>query len=212
MIIYKTTNLINGKIYIGQSNANDPNYLGSGTTILKAINKYGKENFIIEILEICGDKEQLNIRETYWIKFFNSTNIDIGYNIRPGGFSSTHSQETKDKISKTLTGKTQSASTIKKRSKTLTGRKLSNDHKKKLLLFETGNSIKLGCKNSVSTKLKMSKAKKGKNNPRFINFNGCQLIDIINLRLLKNSDRSISKILGVSRTPITRVLKEYNLN
>ena len=52
MYIYKTTNLINGKIYIGQSIRKfSKSYLGSGVKILNAIKKYGKENFKVEILE-----------------------------------------------------------------------------------------------------------------------------------------------------------------
>ena len=42
MIIYKTTNLINHKIYIGQDSNNNPNYLGSGHLVKQAINKYSK--------------------------------------------------------------------------------------------------------------------------------------------------------------------------
>lgn len=45
MVIYKTTNLINGKIYIGQDSKDRPNYYGSGKLIHRAIKKYGKENF-----------------------------------------------------------------------------------------------------------------------------------------------------------------------
>ena len=41
MIIYKTTNLINGKFYIGKDSKNDPNYLGSGKILKKAFKKYG---------------------------------------------------------------------------------------------------------------------------------------------------------------------------
>ena len=50
--IYKTTNLINKKIYIGQHTADkfDTNYLGSGLLITKAINEYGKANFKVELL------------------------------------------------------------------------------------------------------------------------------------------------------------------
>lgn len=39
MIIYKTTNLINNKIYIGQDSKNNPEYLGSGLKLLKALIK-----------------------------------------------------------------------------------------------------------------------------------------------------------------------------
>ena len=49
-IIYKTTCLVNYKIYIGQSIRNKNYYLGSGKLLLKAIKKYGKNNFTKEIL------------------------------------------------------------------------------------------------------------------------------------------------------------------
>ena len=49
MIIYKTTNLVNGKIYIGQDSNNNPNYLGSGKLLKYAISKYGIENFKLSI-------------------------------------------------------------------------------------------------------------------------------------------------------------------
>ena len=85
MIIYKTTNLINGKIYIGQNSNNDPKYFGSGLLLTLAIKKYGIENFIKEILEECESKELLNEKEKYWISFYNSRNLKIGYNLSEGG-------------------------------------------------------------------------------------------------------------------------------
>ena len=85
MIIYKTTNLINGKIYIGQTRKTAPSYYGSGTVIRHAIKKYGKENFSREILEECCTEKELNEREIYWIDFYDSCNPDIGYNILIGG-------------------------------------------------------------------------------------------------------------------------------
>lgn len=87
--IYKITNNINGKIYIGQSNNiqrrfSEHQTKGSASRIPVdiAIQKYGKENFSFEILEECP-VEELNIKETEWITYFNS--IENGYNCSLGG-------------------------------------------------------------------------------------------------------------------------------
>lgn len=85
MIIYKTTNLVNGKIYIGQDKYNNPMYLGSGKILHLAFQKYGIENFNKEILEECESVQELNEREKHWISFYNSTDRKIGYNIALGG-------------------------------------------------------------------------------------------------------------------------------
>lgn len=111
MIVYKITNLINGKIYVGQDIKNDPNYFGSGTMILNAIKKYGKNNFKKEILENCSNEKDMDEKEIFWIKELNSTDRKIGYNICEGGktyrtmkgennpmFGKHLSEETKQKI------------------------------------------------------------------------------------------------------------------
>lgn len=85
MIIYKTTNLVNGKIYIGQDKYNNPNYLGSGKILKLAFQKHGSENFKKEIIEECESKEVLNEREKFWIAYYNSTDRSVGYNIALGG-------------------------------------------------------------------------------------------------------------------------------
>lgn len=83
-IIYKTTNLRNGKIYIGKDKINNPSYLGSGVMLSQAIIKYGRESFKKETLEECSDNI-IDEREQHWIAALNSTDRTIGYNITLGG-------------------------------------------------------------------------------------------------------------------------------
>jgi group I intron endonuclease len=83
MIIYKTTNLINGKFYIGKDKHSDPKYIGSGKILKQAIKKYGIDNFVKEIIEECYNEQQWLEREIYWIDYYNA--INEGYNIALGG-------------------------------------------------------------------------------------------------------------------------------
>lgn len=106
--VYLTTNLINGKQYIGSHksiNEND-DYLGSGILILKAIKKYGVLNFKREILKEFDTIEEAREKEKYFIKKYN-TIIPNGYNICPDGGTlyGTHNEITKQKISLNRTGK-----------------------------------------------------------------------------------------------------------
>lgn len=89
MIIYKTTNLINGKIYIGKTVGTKKNYIGSGTAFKKATKKYGKENFKCEII-IQGNfnRDLISQLEKHYIRLYASTFKKIGYNISPGGSES----------------------------------------------------------------------------------------------------------------------------
>lgn len=86
MIIYKITNNINNKIYVGSDKNNNPNYLGSGKLIKLAIKKHGKENFKKEILEVCKTLSDLKQKEKYWIKHLKANKRNIGYNISDGYF------------------------------------------------------------------------------------------------------------------------------
>jgi group I intron endonuclease len=85
VIVYKTTNLITGKFYIGKDKYNNPNYLGSGIKLKDAIKRYGLNNFKKEILEYCKSYNDLNERERFWIEYYQSTNPILGYNISTGG-------------------------------------------------------------------------------------------------------------------------------
>ena len=88
MWIYKITNIQNNKIYIGQTirpvkdrfnrHINDALNNIIDTHFARAIRKYGKENFNIEIIDCAQSQEELNKKEQYWIQFYNS--VKEGYN------------------------------------------------------------------------------------------------------------------------------------
>lgn len=112
--IYKITNKVNGKCYIGQTNDISRRFrehraLGyaeeENKLLYKAINKYGLDNFIFEILE--QDIENYNEREIYWIAYYHA--YGEGYNMTPGGEEppikhgeehqlATHTQEEVNKV------------------------------------------------------------------------------------------------------------------
>ena len=88
MIIYKITNQINGKIYIGQTintlekrfNRHKQDALSGrlDTHFARALREYGVDNFVAEVIENVNSQEELNIREHYWINYYNS--CKEGYN------------------------------------------------------------------------------------------------------------------------------------
>lgn len=101
--IYKTTNLINGKYYIGMHSTNclKDGYLGSGTYLRRSIKKYGRNNFQIEILSFCKDREELIEKEKELVheglvEDPSCMNLRLGGGNSGYGFlNKKHSEETK---------------------------------------------------------------------------------------------------------------------
>lgn len=93
--IYKITNTINNKIYIGktkrdiklrlQEHIRDSNNPDKNIPLHQAIKKYGKENFIIEIIEDNIIDDELDNKEKYYIQLFHSLSHENGYNVTQGG-------------------------------------------------------------------------------------------------------------------------------
>lgn len=169
MIIYKTTNLINGKIYIGQDSRNIPSYIGSGHAIVNAIKKYGKKNFKKEILKECFSKKEMDKLEIEFIKLYDSTNRKIGYNISLGGGGSLGlklSKEHKSLISKANKEKIVSKETREKISKSHTGKKRTELHKKNVSLNHSDvsgkNNPMYGKTHTKEAKNRISKLNKGR--------------------------------------------------
>ncbi len=112
MIVYRITNRVNGKMYIGQTvkplsrrwsnHVVDANR-GSDCLIHKAIRKYGPDVFDVEVLCECSSLEELNDKEAYYTESLNTV-MPHGYNMKPGGNCSgmrgkKHSPETKQIMS-----------------------------------------------------------------------------------------------------------------
>jgi group I intron endonuclease len=170
--IYKTTNTINGKFYIGKQSCKNlyNNYLGSGFLLKRAIEKYGKQSFKKEILWFCDSEEGAYKLESIIVneEFIANENV---YNVKVGGLGSKNmSNETKQKISKTVKKWHDEVGVSDETRKKLSvahsgenhhfyGKKLSEDHVQKLVDGHTGVS---NGPHSDETKRKMSKSHKGK--------------------------------------------------
>lgn len=109
MIVYEALNSINGKRYIGQTirsleerkhehlytSKHDPSV---SIHFYRAIEKYGVEVFEWKIIDTATTQEELNIKESYWIDFYDSTNPERGYNLKGGGHHPFLTDEVKKKI------------------------------------------------------------------------------------------------------------------
>lgn len=159
-LIYKATNILNKKCYVGQTCA-DFNFRirshkyccnkGLNTKFYNAMRKYGFENFKWEILENNIPSEFLNMKESEWIQGLNS--LKNGYNSTIGGDSlgsMPKSEDHKRKISESEKGKIVSKETIEKLRISHIGQKAWNK----------------GSPTSKETKKKQSLAKLGKPSPR----------------------------------------------
>ena len=120
MIIYKVTNRINGKVYIGQTKQSMQKRWSnhccknSHCSILhSAIKKYGAENFTVEQIDVACTKDELDKKEIFWIGKYNSV-APNGYNISTGGNGNRGHRPT--------------AETLKKRSASLKGIHQGNEN------------------------------------------------------------------------------------
>lgn len=181
MIIYKITNKINGKIYIGQTtntlkkrwSQHKSDKKGYCKLLFFALNKYGENSFSVETLDYAENIEELNDKEKYYIEYLN-TLAPNGYNLLTGGNNRTHHEISKRKMSESrkgvdnpMYGKTHDTEARKKISdaqkgnKNCLGIKRSQETKDKLSIARTGT------KTSEETKIKLSNAMSGEKHPNW---------------------------------------------
>lgn len=130
--IYRITNLINGKTYIGQHKYKETpydDYMGSGMTLNKAYKKYGMDNFTKDIIVAnIKDKETIDKLEIKYIAFERESNGNGCYNIDKGGQGGYIGEVCR----KAWKGKHHTEETKRKLSELHKGIALSEEHKRKL--------------------------------------------------------------------------------
>lgn len=151
--IYKTINIDNDKAYVGQRTSKYlKDYYGSGKLIKQALNKYGKDRFQVNVIDVAQSADEADEKETLWIKEFDCL-APKGYNICPSGGTMrgfNHSEDTKQLIRMKLIGK-----------------KLTKEHRQNIAnginALENWHSVK-DCRWTLSeeTKRKHSVSLKGK--------------------------------------------------
>lgn len=153
-IFYKTTNLVNDKFYYGIHSTNNLNdgYIGSGKLLKKSIEKYGKENFIKEMLFDFATRKEASDYERLIVNL-ELIALEQCYNCKPGGDIEIISE----KMSTWQIGKTVSESTKQKISETK--RRRANLYRKNIENRRKNNN---GSWHTEETKQKISNTLKGK--------------------------------------------------
>lgn len=186
MVIYKIENLINGKLYVGQTSRSiESRFLdhSKGDMIIgRAIKKYGIQSFKISVIDNATDKQVLNEKEKYWIKQLNSLSPN-GYNISIGGtggnlgelvnakfLGKKQSEETIAKIRAKRIGQKHSKETIAKmmgrRHSEETKEKMRHPHKKPKEGHRMGKVVR-----TEEYRKNIGLASKGRKNPKLAEFN-----------------------------------------
>lgn len=173
--IYETTNLINGKIYIGQHVTDNPydDYIGSGVSMRRAIRKYGIENFHKHILFVFDNEYDMDAKEAELVteQFCSLTS---NYNLAPGGNGGGFRYINANGLGGTL-GYKYTEEQRKRRSETSIAAWKNEKHRPKLLKLNREKLVKhrmdwTGKKHSEETIQKMKALKKdisGDKNPNF---------------------------------------------
>ncbi len=159
MIIYKITNTLTGLAYIGQTNRTIEDRwkehckpaLKTRSYLSNAIQKYGKQNFKIELLQRAKTQSELDKLEENFIQL-NNTIYPTGYNLRAGGKGGKLSKEAKDKLKKKNLGKRLNYETRTKISKANKGKEAVHVRPVIGTNIKTGETIELKHANAIPEK------------------------------------------------------------
>lgn len=192
--IYRIFNKVNNLCYIGLSVNIKRRFIEHKHSLNKnnhynphlqnSWNKYGKNNFIFQIVEKC-DLSILEQREIFYINLFKSFDKNYGYNLTTGGNRPKLSETTRLKMSKSKTGKK---------------RKFSREHLKNMSLSRIGKKLTQEHKNKLSERLK------GKNHPLYGKLHpNRKKIKCLETNLIYESALDASKKLNLDASSINKV-------
>lgn len=156
-VVYMIRNLVNGKIYIGQTTRSLERRFtlharhSRQSAISSAIRKYGKESFSIKELCKCRDQDELNRMEELYIER-QASMWPSGYNLRPGGNQSPITEEAKRKIGLANAGRTFEPGVYEKRTAHFRGRTRPDEERKKISESLKGRNITWGDKIAIGTR------------------------------------------------------------
>lgn len=227
MFIYKITNKINGKVYIGQTIRSleirwAEHKYSKKTAISKAIQKYGEENFKIEEIDGANSQSELNYKEWLLIHKFNSLDRNKGYNSTEGGGAGGRRSEESKLRSKIALKKSQNK---KSGSKNSNSKKVINTSTKEVfesalgaykksgltisyvtfrdkLNAKIGNETDFRYLNNPLYKKPVGKSHKGRNNPR-----ARQVLDRVSGKKW-HTLKSAAKDLNISCNTLRKYCKE----
>lgn len=209
--VYKITNLINNKIYIGKTS--DINKRWQKHTevartkeknayqyLHKSINKYGMENFIIEELENNLTEQEAFNREKFWIKTLNSKNADTGMNLTDGGEGTSGLKWTEDSREK-----------IRGANNHNFGKPLTEDVKSKLSTALSGENNPFFGKKHSDQMLEFFKNKKVSDELKNIISEGCRGSKQWNAKFSEDDIIEIRRRWDNGECSQTELAKQYNV-
>jgi group I intron endonuclease len=172
--IYKITNLVNGKIYIGQTKLTieerfqqhkyNANSSYKKSRLYSAMKKYGVDNFSVKLIDEAGTQEESNEKEIDWINFYKSNiykHPNVGYNMTDGGGGISGyqlSEDHKQKISEAMKGMVCSEERVRKISESKMGHEVSDETREKIRQTKLSNPYN----HSEETKEKLRQSSTGK--------------------------------------------------
>lgn len=213
--IYKITNALDGRIYIGQSTDPKSRWYrhkysakkqNTNQYIHKAMHKHGVENFFFEVIAEFEKKEDANNAECNLIDQYKTRNKKFGYNIKPGGYKRggwKHSEETKKKLSESWKD-VHGENGVKAAHDANQGRKLSKEHVEAIRQANLGNKRLVGYKQSQEQIDKRVASIAAKYGSKICSAPGCERTDGYKHKGVRYCEKHVQRVIKYGTWELSR--------